>query len=158
MTFVRHACCHFVCDMIAPLTIRRVWAQFVQRSARYIVNGLQKFGVVVLEVVHVGDASTDAVDARCVQYAVDRVTRARMASCMIARNTRSSTKDIAYSTRVRICAVAGAYVETDVAQASVRMIESIAVLSVRGLGAMADGVRQGVLVAWCCVNSRTNTD
>ena len=64
----------------------------------------------------------------------------------------------ANSTRVRICAVAGAYLETDVAQASELMFGSIAVFSMRGLWAMVDGVRKGVLVAWCFVNHRTNTD
>ena len=47
----------------------------------------------------------------------------------MARNTRSSVKDSAKSTRVRNCTVAGTYVETEVAQANELMFGLTAVLS-----------------------------
>ena len=50
-----------------------------------------------------------------------------------------------------------AYVETVVAQGSRLMIESIAALFMRGLGAVTDGVRQGVSTAWCSVLHPTQT-
>ena len=73
--FVRHACCHCVYDVISAFTIRRVCAQLLQGSARNVVNGMQKFGVIGLQVANIGDASTNAVGAHCVQHEVDRMAR-----------------------------------------------------------------------------------
>ena len=65
--FVRHACCHFVHDMISAFTIRLVCAQLLQGSARNVVNGIQKFGLIGFEVANIGGTAINAVDAHCVQ-------------------------------------------------------------------------------------------
>ena len=65
--FVRHACCHFVHDMISAFTIRLVCAQLLQGDARNVVNGMQKFGVIGFEVANIGGTAINAVDAHCVR-------------------------------------------------------------------------------------------
>ena len=77
----------------------KVCAQFVQSFARYIVNGMQKFGVIGFEVVRIGShqrsgcALFTLCDERAgVQCVVDRMARTRLVSCTIARNTRRSIK------------------------------------------------------------------
>ena len=59
-------CTACMLPLCAPLTIRRGCAQFVESSARCIMNGMQKFGAIGFEVVRVGDAFTNAVDPHCV--------------------------------------------------------------------------------------------
>ena len=66
----------------APFTIRRVCAQFVESSARYILNGMQKFCVIGFEVVRIGShqrrgcASCTLCHERAdAQYEVDRMAR-----------------------------------------------------------------------------------
>ena len=51
----------------------------------------------VLEVVHRGDAVTNAVDSHCVQYEVGRMTRKGFVSSTIATDTQLD-KDSAKST------------------------------------------------------------
>ena len=66
IVWVHAFCTACMLPLCAPFTIRRVCARFVESSARYIMNGMQKFGAIGFEVVRVGDAFTNAVDAHCV--------------------------------------------------------------------------------------------